>query len=121
MANIVPDRGGSDRAIQPKLYGKGWSDTMHSSASKKMEYFHKDTRMGQNPTNYNVNVWRQHPEGVSDSSSLHVGQFARVTPGKNKQGQSGVYLHHLDQGGSPTFMPDSSVHAITWSERKKGK
>ena len=119
MASQVPDRAGPDRAIQPKLYGKGWSDPMHSSASKKMEYFHKSTWMGQDPSKFHVNVWRQHPEGVQDSSSLHVGQFARVTPGKDAKGQSGFYLHSLDKGGSPSFMPDSSVHSLTWSERKK--
>ena len=119
MAIEVPDRGGPDRGVQPKLYGKGFADKMFPSASAKMDYFHKDTRMGQEASKYNINVWRQHPEGVADSSNLHVGQFARVTPGKNKEGQSGIYLHHLDTGGHPIFMPDSSVHDVTWSERKK--
>jgi hypothetical protein len=117
MINPVPNRGGPERAVGTKLYGQGFSDKMFSSASAKMNYFHNDTHMGQNPSNYNINVWKQHPEGVADSSELHVGTFARAVPGKNEAGESGIHLYSQDKGGLAGFMPDSSVHDVTWTPR----
>ena len=119
MVNPVPDRGGPERSVAPKkLYGKEFDQYNGHKSAYDMAKAHEST-MYSHPAYAPHRVWSlwaSHPEGVEETSQLHIGQFDRVLPHDDKKtGERGVLA---TKGISHQFFPNSAISAIHNAPRK---
>ena len=119
MATQVPDRGGPQRAVEPKkLYGQAFDEYNGHKSAYDMAKYHEGT-MWAHPAYAPHRVWslwRTDKNGVEDTKDLHLGHFDRVLPHVDKKtGERGILA---SKGFSHQFYPNSMISSISNNPRK---